>query len=62
MSGIARIQSTRESGRTTATEQVPRREVWFKDGDQAFITSAATGEEGDNKLDELYLYLSLIHI
>ena len=56
MSGIARIQSTRESGRTTATEQVPRREVWFKDGDQAFITSAATGEEGDNKLDELYLY------
>ena len=56
MSGIARIQSTREGGRTTATEQAPRREVWFKDGDQAFLTSVATGEEGDNKLDELYLY------
>ena len=56
MSGIARIQSTRESGRTTTTEQTLRREVWFKDGDQAFLTSVATGEEGDNKLDELYLY------
>ena len=56
MSGIARIQSTRESGRTTTTEQALRREVWFKDGDQAFLTSVATGEEGDNKLDELYLY------
>ena len=34
----------------------PAREIWFKDGDQAFVTPIASGEDGDNLLDELYLY------
>ena len=56
MSGIARIQESREVPKGATPEQSLRKEVWFKDGDQAFVTSVATGEEGDNKLDELYLY------
>ena len=56
MSGIARIAGAREALRTPVSDQPLRREVWFKDGDQAFVSSVATGEEGDNKLDELYLY------
>ena len=57
MSGITRIQSARENrGQGTQTNSVPGREVWFKDGDQAFITSLATGEEGDRFLDEVYMY------
>ena len=56
MSGIARIQESREVPKGATPEQSLRKEVWFKDGDQAFVTSIATGEEGDNKLDELYLY------
>ena len=34
----------------------PNKEIWLKDGDQAFLTSAASGEDGDLMLDELYLY------
>ena len=56
MSGIARIQGTREALRNPVSDQPLRREVWFKDGDQAFVTSVATGAEEDTKLDELYLY------
>mgnify|MGYP003144426328 CR=1 FL=1 len=57
MGGISKIQATRvESWQNKGTESAPRREIWFKDGDQAFITPIATGDEGDNMLDELYLY------
>ena len=57
MSGISRIQSARENrGQGNAPSSVPGREVWFKDGDQAFITALATGEEGDPFLDEVYMY------
>ena len=57
MSGISRIQSARENrGQGGPSTNVPGREVWFKDGDQAFITALATGEEGDPFLDELYMY------
>jgi len=56
MSGIARIQNTRETRRPGSTEYPQRREVWFRDGDQAFMTSVATGDEGDERLDELYLF------
>ena len=57
MGGISKIQATRvESWQNRSTDAAPRRESWFKDGDQAFITPLATGDEGDNMLDELYLY------
>jgi len=56
MSGIARIQNTRETRRPGSVEYPQRREVWFRDGDQAFMTSVATGDEGDERLDELYLF------
>ena len=58
MSGIGRIQSLREESKQEAASRsaVPFREVWFKDGDQAFITSVATGEDNDVNLDEVSLY------
>ena len=57
MSGITRIQSARETrNQGGSSNSVPGREVWFKDGDQAFITALATGEEGDPFLDEVYMY------
>jgi len=58
MSGISRIQSLREESRVESASRsaVPFREVWFKDGDQAFVTSIATGEDNDVNLDEVSLY------
>jgi hypothetical protein len=55
MSGISRIQETRDS-RGQGPSGVPGREIWFKDGDQAFITALATGDPEDPYLDELYMY------
>ena len=55
MSGISRIQEKREEIKTLAN--VPAgREIWFKDGDQAFVTSLASGDEGDSMIDEIYMY------
>ena len=57
MGGINRIQAKREETRQPSqSEMAPAREIWFKDGDQAFVTPIATGEDGDNLLDEIYLY------
>ena len=58
MSGIGRIQSLREESKQEAASRsaVPFREVWFKDGDQAFVTSVATGADNDVNLDEVSLY------
>ena len=56
MSGIGRIQEARETKGQSGSNGVPGREVWFRDGDQAFLSSIATGEEGDTKLEELYMY------
>jgi hypothetical protein len=56
MSGIGRIQEARETRSQGGSSGVPGREVWFRDGDQAFLSSIATGEEGDTNLDELYMY------
>jgi hypothetical protein len=57
MSGIARIQQLRDDFRTGANStSLPGKEVWLKDGDQAFVSSIATGEEGDAKLDEFYMF------
>ena len=60
MSGISRIQKSRESAkdsRNRIEEGPERKEIWLKDGDQAFLTSVATGEENDMLLDDLYLYI-----
>jgi len=56
MSGISRIQKARDSIRTPLQDRSAGRELWFKDGDQVFFTSVATGEENDNLLDDLYVY------
>ena len=56
MSGISRIQEKRETRGQGGASNLPGREVWFKDGDQAFMTALATGEEGDPYLDEVYMY------
>ena len=56
MSGIGRIQEARETRTQGGSNGVPGREIWFRDGDQAFLSSVATGEEGDSKLDDLYMY------
>ena len=44
MSGISRIQGQREEFRNQSTGQMypPNKEIWLKDGDQAFVTSAAS--------------------
>jgi len=55
MSGISRIAQKRDSIRNPV-ETSSNREVWFKDGDQAFLSPIATGEENDTKLDEIYMY------
>ena len=57
MSGIARIQKNREDSRRPQQELTPSKEIWLKDGDQIFCTSAATGDENDTLLDDLYLYI-----
>ena len=58
MGGINRIQERREEQRTGFSNgnQAVGREIWFKDGDQAFLTALATGHEDDSKLDEFYIY------
>ena len=56
MSGISRIQAQRDHRSSGGENRTPGREVWFRDGDQAFLSAIATGEEGDSYLDDLYLY------
>jgi|TARA_R110000824_G_scaffold363647_1_gene551694 hypothetical protein len=58
MSGIAKIQRGREDTRPASNVREARasKEIWFKDGDQAFATSVATGDDNDKLLDQLELY------
>ena len=58
MSGRSRIQTKRETRYQGGQEdtRMPGRELFFKDGDQAFMYPVATGDEGDVNLDEIYLY------
>jgi len=59
MSGINRIQQKMENfrdGKFGGPSRSDKPEIWFKDGDQVFVTSAATGDENDTLLDEIYLY------
>ena len=49
MSGIKMISE--RAGRATSSERSGssslRRELWLRDGDQAFLTSVATGDDDD---------------
>ena len=57
MSGISRIQQQREDSRRPQQQtQTPGRELWFRDGDQACLSSIATGDENDKHMDEINLY------
>ena len=55
MSGISRIAQKRDAIRNPV-ERSTNQEVWFKDGDQAFLSTIATGNEDDTRLDEIYMY------
>ena len=56
MSGIAKIQQLRDDFRTGASTFATGKEVWLKDGDQAFVSSVATGAPDDNMIDEFYMF------
>ena len=56
MSGIASIVQGRERPQVGSRNTVANQEIWFKDGDQAFVTSMATGEPDDTLLDQIELY------
>jgi hypothetical protein len=56
MSGITRIQQGREDSKRPDVAFTPGKEIWFRDGDQVFLSSLATGAENDNFLEEIYLY------
>ena len=56
MGGINRIAQKQERTQTGAGTGTPGREIWFRDGDQAFLTTVSTGEEGDDRFDEIYMY------
>ena len=55
MGGIFAIQNRVEE-RSNPQSQSSGQEIFFKDGDQAFLTPVASGEENDKLLDEVYLY------
>ena len=56
MGGINRIAQKQEKTQTGGGTGTPGREIWFRDGDQAFLPPVATGEEGDDRFDEIYMY------
>ena len=57
MSGIARIQKRiDETKRPATSNKAPGRELWFREGDQVFLSSLATGSEDDKFLDDFDLY------
>ena len=56
MSGIASIVQGREKPQAGSRNAVANQEIWFKDGDQAFLTSMATGEPDDLFLDQIEMY------
>jgi len=55
MSGISRIAQKQERVQMGGGG-TPGREVWFRDGDQAFLSPVSTGEDGDDKFDEIYMF------
>ena len=51
MGGISAIQN-RVDERANPQSQTAGQEIFFKDGDQAFLTPVASGDEDDLLLDE----------
>ena len=60
MNGIARIQKTLDEAKgnreAAIADRVERKEIFFKDGDQAFVSPVATGHEDDPLLHHFYLF------
>lgn len=60
MNGIARIQKELEDNKNrreaAINNRVDIKEIFFKDGDQAFVSSAATGADDDTLLSDYKLY------
>ena len=60
MSGIAKIQQKRDDYRNglgnTSSFTPGGKEVWLKDGDQMFFTSAGTGEPEDRYLEDYSMF------
>ena len=58
MSGIGMIQNTIQSkeSRTPNGSESSGKEVWLKDGDQVFMKSIATGEEGEIHMEDFHIY------
>ena len=53
LSDINRREQKRAEGRVS---NAARKEIWLRDGDQVFLRSVATGEDGDAMLEELYVF------
>jgi hypothetical protein len=45
-----------KEGRSSQTSESNGKEVWLKDGDQVFMKTIATGEEGEIHMEEFYVY------
>jgi len=56
MGGISAIQNRVDERTSPQSDQSSGQEIFFKDGDQAFLTPVASGNENDLLLDEVYLY------
>lgn len=56
MAGLSDINKREQERAATRVSNSNRKEVWLRDGDQVFLRSVATGEDGDNMLEELYLF------
>ena len=56
MGGISAIQNRVDERTNPQSDQSSGLEIFFKDGDQAFLTPVASGNEDDLLLDEVYLY------
>lgn len=58
MSGISMIQNKIQTRTTRSAQNTEStgKEIWLKDGDQVFMKSIASGDEGDIFLDEFFVY------
>ena len=56
MGGISAIQNRVDERTNPQSDQSSGQEIFFKDGDQAFLTPVASGNEDDLLLDEVDLY------
>ena len=56
MVGISGIQSRIDRRTSSETSAELRKELWFKDGDQAFMSIVATGDEDDPRLADYWMY------